>query len=128
MKVIDHKLPPAMQAKAVAYLRSKMDAETLAYLRDFHARCPDWHGDETPPEERERFKAKYDGFYIPTPFHFSTGMSVRNVLRGVFSDDELPPITYDHYDPPIEAQNWDDYYIAVLEEAIQPTDGPGWPD
>lgn len=116
---VDHKLPADLQAKAVAHLRSKIGPEVLVWLRDFHARCPDWTGDETPPEEREEIKAKYGGMYIPTPFHFSTGMAVRNVLREVIKDDELPPVTYDHYDPPVQAQNWDDYYVGVLNEAIQ---------
>jgi len=102
MRDFDHKLPDELQSKAVAYLRSKLSPEALAYLRDFRAEHPDWTGLE-------------DGIM---PFHFCTGMAVRNVLRDVIADSELPVVMYDHYDPPVEAQNWDDWYAWVLEEAV----------
>jgi hypothetical protein len=112
---VDRKLPAELQAKAVAHLRSVLTPEALAYLRAFHARCPGWTGDETSPEERERIRERYDGFYVPTPFHFSTGMAIRNVLREVIKDDELPPVEYAE----CFHNNWDDYYVAVLDEAVR---------
>lgn len=48
-------------------------------------------------------------------FHFFAGMSVRNALRDVLTDDELPEVTY----PDGHAyRNWDDFYMAALREAL----------
>jgi hypothetical protein len=102
MREEDHKLPSTLQARAVAHLRSKLSPGALDYLRAFRKDHPDWDGLEGDI----------------TPFHFGTGMSVRNVLREVIKDDELPVVKYNHYATPIEAQNWDDWYAWVLEEAV----------
>lgn len=40
-------------------------------------------------------------------FHFCEGMGIRNVLRDIVKDTELP------------SQCWDDYYIPALEEACE---------
>ena len=40
------------------------------------------------------------------PYHFHTGMHIRNTLRKQVKDSELP------------SGNWDDYYVAVLEIAM----------
>lgn len=109
------RLPDDLQARAVEHLRNTLAPESLAYLRDFHSRYPDWNGDEVTPEEREAYIKEY-GASIPCPFHFSTGMAVRNVLRQVIKDCELPVVIYEK--DGFEAQNWDDYYHAVLDEVI----------
>jgi hypothetical protein len=40
-------------------------------------------------------------------------MGIRNLLRDVIKDDELPPVSYGDD----QMRNWDDYYVEVLEEA-----------
>jgi hypothetical protein len=99
-------------AKAVEHLRSKCDEETLQYLRDLHARDPEW-GDETTPEQHAEWEKKH-GFSIPSPFHFGTGMQIRNCLREVIRDEELPAVDYDGHD----FRNWDDWYHSVLERML----------
>ena len=48
-------------------------------------------------------------------FHHGFGTAIRNELRRVMRDEELPPITYHG-----EAMyNWDDYYRGVLDEMIE---------
>lgn len=70
-----------------------MSAETAEEIRDLQAADP------------ETWWAMH---------HFGMGMHVRNLLREVIKDDELPPV---EYDDECSYQNWDDYYIPVLEEA-----------
>lgn len=109
------RLPDDLQARAVEHLRSKLHPESIAYLRDFHGRVGSWNGDEVTPEEHRRNEKEY-GARIPMPFHFSTGMAIRNVLRGAIKDCELPTVVYEK--DGFEAQNWDDYYQAVLDDLI----------
>jgi hypothetical protein len=108
------RLPDDLQARAVEYLRNELHPDSLAYLREFHERYPDWNGDEVTPEQREAYVKEF-GCSIPSPFHFGTGMAIRNVLRGEIKDAELPPVDYGEGD---SYQNWDDYYQAVLDEVI----------
>lgn len=48
-------------------------------------------------------------------FHFDLGMQVRNSLRAVVYDLDLPPVEQPGGD---YASNWDDYYIGALHAAI----------
>jgi hypothetical protein len=117
-------------SQAVEHLRSNCDEETLVYLRKLYDRDPDW-GDEMTPEQRSESEKKY-GFSIPAPFHFGTGMQIRNCLREVIRDDQLPGVQYggevaiklegdkqvNITQPEFEAHNWDDWYISVVERMI----------
>lgn len=47
-------------------------------------------------------------------FHFSLGMWIRNKLREVMPDTELPGIDYGN----AVIRNWDDYYTAALFFAV----------
>ena len=111
-----HTLPPELQKKAVDHLHETLAPESLQYLRDLKARDPEW-GDELTPEQHEESKTKY-GFTIPAPFHFGTGMAIRNLLREVIKDEELPVVYYGA----MEARNWDDWYHGVLEELVTLSD------
>lgn len=85
-------LPEPLRTRAVEYLRAQLDDEVLAQIRKLHSEDPDdW----------------------AIPFHFGSGMGIRNLLRDVIKDDELPPVMYGD----LPAQNWDDYYVEVMEEA-----------
>lgn len=109
----DKILPADLRERAVRHLQSVLTDQDVEYLRELYARTDgDW-GDEITPEQHADNRAKY-GFTIPSPFHFSGGLQIRNILRLEIADDELPPIDYNG-EP---MQNWDDYYTAVLEEAI----------
>lgn len=88
-----HTLPVELRERAVEHLRAHMSAETAEQIRDLQAADP------------ELWWAVH---------HFGMGMNVRNLLREVIKDDELPPVEYDKFE---EYRNWDDYYIPVLEEA-----------
>lgn len=49
-------------------------------------------------------------------FHmFGGGMQIRNRLRDIIKDADLPPVQYD-LGP---ARNWDDYYTGALQELLE---------
>jgi hypothetical protein len=48
-------------------------------------------------------------------FHFGAGMGIRNYLREVVKDDELPMAPYPNGK---EFQNWDDYYQQAIRAAL----------
>lgn len=56
-------------------------------------------------EVKERLAANPDDWWIE--HHMGWGMWVRNTLRDIYRDDELP------------SGNWDDYYIAAVEAALR---------
>lgn len=85
-------LPEPLRTRAVDYLRAELHPDTLHHVRRAHAEDPDeWW----------------------TAFHMFGGMAIRNLLRDVIKDKELPPVMYGGR----PMRNWDDYYIQVLEEA-----------
>lgn len=49
-------------------------------------------------------------------FHHGTGQLVRNTLREVLCDDELPQIRQSSGEL---AQNWDDFYLGALHALVQ---------
>lgn len=55
---------------------------------------------------------------FPEGFHFGPGMQVRNALRDIMKDDELPPVQY----PFGMSQNWDDHYMGCLHELLDKMD------
>lgn len=44
------------------------------------------------------------------------GMAIRNRLRSILKDDELPPITYPDGTP---YRNWDDFYLGALQALVE---------
>jgi hypothetical protein len=64
-----------------------------------------------PPEMILTWKV----FGFPRHFHFSEGMAVRNLLRDVLRDEQLPPVEY----PDGPMRNWDDYYMGALDELLE---------
>lgn len=90
----DHlKLPDDLREKAVDHLRKELHPDTLQEVRDI-------------------YKAEGEDWYVR--YHFFFGMEVRNLLRGVIKDSALPPVDYGDNQ---WYQNWDDYYVRVIEEA-----------
>lgn len=101
-------LPRSTQRRAVNHLRDYVftAADFHEFRKLWHEAGPDWaSADFTPVETKKKIIEEY-GCYIPTPFHFGAGMGIRNELRDVVKDDELP------------TGNWDDYYIPAIERAI----------
>jgi hypothetical protein len=59
-----------------------------------------------PLMEETREMHKQDPVHWMSPYHFSAGMAIRNLLRDkVCQDDQLP------------SGNWDDYYVQLIEIA-----------
>lgn len=59
-----------------------------------------------------------------TAFHFfGGGMQIRNVLREVLPDDQLPAVVGPdgNYPPGEVVRNWDDFYTGALEELVETT-------
>lgn len=93
------RMPIPLREKAVNHLRSKLGESFLDDVRTLVAESDlgRWH---------------------PPGFHFGQGMWIRNLLRQVIPDSELPAMN-DIYgdDGPEPIQNWDDYYIPCIEAA-----------
>lgn len=85
-------LPPEMHEVAVEHLKT--------YITE-----------DTAEEIRALYKANPDKWWAM--HHMFMGMQVRNLLRQVIKDEELPPVQYGDQ----VHSNWDDYYIPVLEYA-----------
>lgn len=103
-------LDPSMHAAAVAHLQSVLDPFTkrrISEMIEEHG-SGDWAShSELSKEEEHRIFEQY-GFCVPSPFHFGTGMAIRNSLRKhVARDDKVP------------SGNWDDHYVAVVEDAVR---------
>lgn len=97
------KVAPEMRNCCVAYLRDQLPAQLLDDVRKAIAE----HGDDWISEIYNKKPRMSDPFYIPHVFHMQEGMGVRNLLRDIVKDDELP------------SGNWDDAYVPCLEEAVQ---------
>lgn len=94
-------------------LREKEEANWARVSGDDRRRCVEHLRSLIGDNEDEWLKA------IEEPgFHMFAGMSVRNALRDVMPDSELPEVEWTHTDPPIFERNWDDYYMAALREAL----------
>lgn len=83
------RLPEEIQTVTVAFLRARISSEDQEKIRNV-ANDPDWF----------------------SSYHFHWGMSIRNLLRDVVKDDSLPA-------SPDGYRNWDDYYVPVVEVAVQ---------
>lgn len=108
------RVDPELRKKCVDHLQT-LPADIKADLgRVIKEHPDDWYTqDMTPPSEQARIQAKY-GVYVPDIFHWGLGMGIRNYLRGVVRDDELPLVEYEDG----SYQNWDDYYTAAIEDVF----------
>lgn len=89
-------------------------AACVAHLRRFF-----------PPEVRRLIKQQHAqgeriGSHDPC-FHFGGGMAVRNALREVLRDEDLPPVVgpAGGYPEGQVVRNWDDFYMGALEELAE---------
>lgn len=69
------------------------------------------------PEDQALLKQAFETSKWPLGFHHFSGMAIRNELRKVVKDEELPLVDYGggHF-----YQNWDDFYMAALRQAVAP--------
>jgi hypothetical protein len=87
--------------------------------------------DKVPEEKRklclDHLKKKIDAATLrrwkecgfPPGFHmFAGGMAVRNTLRDVMVDEELPAVSWNNGEA---YSNWDDYYTGALQELLETT-------
>jgi len=79
---------------------------------DRRKKCIDHLKRKIPPEVLQGWKN--DG--VGKRFHFWGGMAVRNTLREVMLDEELPAVPYDGGE---SYSNWDDYYTGALQELLE---------
>lgn len=84
---------------------------------DTRKKCVD-HLDGWIPEEIIR-EWKVDGYDEPGFHMWGGGMSIRNRLRDVVLDVELPIIENMMDGSPYGSQNWDDYYTGALDELLE---------
>lgn len=100
------RVPESQRRRCLDHLRDWVPKDVLSKWREQHSRG-------------ERI-----GWDVPG-FHFGGGMSIRNRLRAVLSDGDLPPAST----PPDAASaaplpgpgesNWDDFYTGALEELVE---------
>lgn len=57
----------------------------------------------------------YEGSRSDPWFHHSSGVMLRNYLRRVVRDDQLPAAPYPNG---MSYTNWDDFYLQALKEAV----------
>ena len=81
-------------------------------------KCLTHLGGFIPQDVLEKWKAaRAEGVSLMTAsgplFHLHGGMQVRNKLREVMSDDQLPEVEYEDTGP---VKNWDDFYLGALME------------
>jgi len=86
---------------------------------DIRSRCVDLLRSKTPSDMMGRWKDQHArririGSDDPW-FHMGIGMQVRNAMRSILKDDELPFVKYDDGN---EYQNWDDFYGGALQQLI----------
>lgn len=81
---------------------------------EFLERCKEHLLRALTPELQEKIKKAYREhgdkwiFTMGSRGHFGIGVALRNYLRLIYKDYELPE----------EPKNWDDYYIGVVEYAL----------
>ena len=81
-----NELSPELILKCVAHIKHHLPETTIFDIQD---------------------QIKKDPIYWCSVHHFGWGMAMRNLLRDVVKDDELP------------SGNWDDYYVKIIEEAVK---------
>lgn len=96
-----NKLPLDLMERAVQHLRENYPPHFFEKIRRLRAADP-------------------EGWYVP--YHFAVGMGVRNCLRAIIPDDQLPGVRYDHVEDSPLFKNWDDYYVEVMEAAADLND------
>lgn len=75
-----------------------------------------WFDPKTKTADIERLKNYENELF----FHFGLGMVIRNRLRGMLTDMELPVLTKDDEGQPYgPSQNWDDYYTGAIDEFLE---------
>lgn len=94
-----NQLDPMLQQLAVSYLILQLPIDLREEVRRKFARYDAEWLDHMYEDELD---ADLVPFYS---FHHAEGMGVRNLLRKVIADDELP------------SGNWDDFYVAALLRA-----------
>lgn len=92
-------LDPDLRDLAVAHLRANLPRPLIDEVRAKYIR----YGDEWM---EHMFEDQWEDDLIPYTFHHAEGMGVRNLLRGIILDEELP------------SGNWDDFYVAALLSAV----------
>lgn len=97
-----NQLDESIRDQAVDHLRTHLPSDLMNEVRDKKRR----YGDDWMDHMHEEEISKIGIIPIPYSFHFSEGMGIRNLLRGVILDEELP------------SGNWDDYYVAALLTAV----------
>lgn len=91
-------LPADVRDRCIVHLKKNLDKDTLANI------------DKKIKEDPHEWWAKPETIKnIPHSFHFYQGMKIRNLLRDIVLDKELP------------TGNWDDYYIQAIEQCIKGT-------
>lgn len=106
-------------------LDAKSEANWARLPEGTRRRCAEELRRSIPPELLAKWRDQLErGVAIGSDdlwFHMGAGMAVRNCLRGVLPDGDLPGVQYENglgHDV-IEYSNWDDYYTAALRQAVE---------
>ena len=74
---------------------------------------------KTPPDMFAKWQEQHQrGMRVGsnyTLFHLEAGMQVRNALRAVLTDADLPEVEYPDGE---KHRNWDDFYMGALDDMV----------
>lgn len=97
------RIPAEQRKKCLDHLRDWIGADIIAQWKAQHA-------------AGDRIASDIPGFH-----HLGGGMRIRNRLRDVMKDAELPAVVgpAGGYPTGEEVRNWDDFYTGALEELVE---------
>lgn len=111
--LIWNRVDPEIRKRSVDHLRSSLSPESLEAVRVAVERYGRHEWLHKPPFA---MLVRDEDGEMQMPFHFSGGMAIRNLLREVVKDDELPSFD-EWYGEGTDVRNWDDFYVQALTEA-----------
>lgn len=98
-----------MRDESIEELPQEIRDRALIFLRELLSTEEAREDIQDKMINQDKHNVKVGDMVIPYVFHFREGMWIRNELRqNVARDDELP------------SQNWDDYYMPLLEMVLEP--------
>ncbi len=115
-------MPLDLKQRAVDHIKANLTEDQLRQIREWHEEFgSEWATADLTPPDKKKEQEDAAGFSLPFVFHMGAGMGIRNLLREVIKDEELPDARGlgwpDYDDSPEPVRNWDDFYTQVLEAA-----------
>ena len=105
---LPEELPGALEMQSILNWLRIPEAKRVAMIARLRDQVPQDMQDHWSDQVSRRVRIGSEDLH----FHFGVGMAVRNELRQVMTDGDLPPVQY----AAGEMRNWDDFYYGALHE------------